>query len=436
MIGAASHIALGFPRLLRQKARVMRIRALPTALAGAALLLGGGAVLAQIEGGSRGAAPVDSGSAYEVSGVIVDVAGPSADAARYGGWRLAQRKAWVQLSNRLGGGGALVSDGTLDSLVSGIVVENEQIGPQRYVAKLGVLFDRTRAGSLLGISTYSDRSQPMLVIPVQWSGGVGQVFEQRTEWQQAWARYRTGNSSIDYVRPSGSGPDPLLLNVGQTQRPGRGWWRTIIDQYGASDILVPVVTLYRQSPGGPVIGVFEARHGPDNALIGRFTLRVGTPDGLPQLMDTGVKRIDDLYQQARRNGTLRVDYSLSPPPAPDPIATETVPGDETADANTAVLTGGTGLSITVQFDTPAAAAVTSTEAALRAIPGVRSAATTSLALGGVSLMRVAYDGDPAALKAALEARGYQVFGSGQTIRIRRTAQLLPPDLPADNATTG
>ncbi len=414
----------------------MRIRALPTALAGAALLLGGGAVLAQIEGGSRGAAPVDSGSAYEVSGVIVDVAGPSADAARYGGWRLAQRKAWVQLSNRLGGGGALVSDGTLDSLVSGIVVENEQIGPQRYVAKLGVLFDRTRAGSLLGISSYADRSQPMLVIPVQWSGGVGQVFEQRTEWQQAWARYRTGNSSIDYVRPSGSGPDALLLNVGQTQRPGRGWWRTIIDQYGASDILVPVVTLYRQWPGGPVIGVFEARHGPDNALIGRFTLRVGTPDGLPQLMDTGVKRIDDLYQQARRNGTLRVDYSLSPPPAPDPIASETAPVDETADANTAVLTGGTGLSITVQFDTPGAAAVTSTEAALRAIPGVRSAATTSLALGGVSLMRVAYDGDPAALKAALEARGYQVFGSGQTIRIRRTAQLLPPDLPADNATTG
>ena len=57
----------------------MRIRTLPTALAGAALLLSGGAVLAQIEGGSRGAAPVDSGSAYEVSGVTVDVAGKTAD---------------------------------------------------------------------------------------------------------------------------------------------------------------------------------------------------------------------------------------------------------------------------------------------------------------------------------------------------------------------
>jgi hypothetical protein len=436
MIGAASHIALGFPRLLRQKARVTRINALTTALAGAALLLGGGAVLAQIEGGSRGAAPVDSGSAYEVSGVTVDAAGKTAEAARYAGWRLAQRKAWVQLSTRLGGGGGLVSDGTLDSLVSGIVVENEQIGPDRYIAKLGVLFDRTRAGSILGISTYADRSQPMLTIPIQYSGGVGQSFEQSTQWQQAWARYRTGNSSIDYVRPSGSGPDALLLNVGQTQRPGRGWWRTILDQYGASDVLMPVVKLYRQWPGGPVIGVFEARHGPDNDLIGSFTLRVGTSDGIAQLLDTGVKRIDDLYQQARRNGSLRVDYSLSPPPAPEAAVIEDLPTDETADANTAVLTGGEGISVIVQFDTPAATAVSSTEAALRAIPGVRSAATTSLALGGVSLMRVAYDGDPAALKTALEARGYQVFGSGQTIRIRRVSQLLPPDLPADTVTTG
>jgi hypothetical protein len=436
MIGAASHIALGFPRLLVQKARVTRIRTFPAALAGAALLLGGGAVVAQIEGGSRGAAPVDSGSAYEVSGVSVDVAGKTADAARYGGWRLAQRKAWVQLSNRLGGGGAVVSDGTLDSLVSGIVVENEQIGPQRYVAKLGVLFNRARAGALLGISAYSDRSPPMLVIPVQYSGGVGQAFEQRTEWQQAWARYRTGNSSIDYVRPSGSGPDALLLNVGQTIRPGRGWWRTVIDQYGANDILVPVVKLYRQWPGGPVIGVFEARHGPDNMLVGSFTLRVGNPDGVPQLLDAGVKRIDDLYQRALSTGDLRVDETLSPPPAPMPIVAEDGIDDGTLSGMADPLAPGAGLPIIIQYDTPAAATVASTESVLRGILGVRSAATTSLALGGVSLMRITYDGDPAALKTALEARGYQVFGSGQTLRIRRVAQLLPPDVAADAAIVG
>ncbi len=416
---------------------MIRIRPLPAALAAALLLSGGGAVVAQIEGGSRGVAPVDSGGAYEVSGVTVDVAGKTADAARLGGWRLAQRKAWVQLSKRLGGGGGLVSDGTLDSIVSGIVVENEQIGPSRYIAKLGVLFDRGRAGSILGISAYADRSPPMMVIPIEWSGGVGRSFEQPTAWQQAWARYRTGNSTIDYVRPAGSGPDALLLNVGQTQRPGRGWWRSILDQYGANDVLIPVVKLYRQWPGGPIIGVFEARHGPDNELVSRFTLRVGNADGLPQLLDAGVKRMDDVYQQALRSGYLRADPSLSPPPAPEPEISDEVPDDGTlAEDGTASATTGAGIPIIVQFDTPQASVVSTTESALRGIPGVRSAATTSLALGGVSLMRVTYDGDPEALKTALQARGYQVFGSGQTLRIRRVAQLLPADLPTDNATAG
>ena len=38
--------------------------------------------------------------------------------------------------------GAGLSDSTLDGIVAAIVVEQEQIGPRRYVAKLGVLFDR------------------------------------------------------------------------------------------------------------------------------------------------------------------------------------------------------------------------------------------------------------------------------------------------------
>ena len=415
----------------------MRARSLFTSVAAAALLLGTVAV-AQIEGG-RGVAPIDSSGSYEVSGITVDVAAKTADAARYGGWRLAQRKAWVQLSTRLGGGGGLVSDGTLDQIVSGIVVENEQIGPTRYIAKLGVLFDRNRAGSLLGIAAYSDRSRPMLLVPLQVSGGTETVFEQRTDWQEAWARYRTGNSAVDYVRPSGNGADSLLLNAGQISRPGRGWWRTIIDQYGASDILTPVVRLYRSYPGGPVIGVFHARHGPDNQLLGSFTLRVGSAAGLPQLLDAGVKRMDDLFQTALRDGSLSVDPSLSPPPPPTPVATDEAvdeSGDTLAEIVGDVGSGTPGLPVTIQFDTPSASAVANTESLLRGIPGVRSAATSSLALGGVSLMRVTYDGDPDALKAALEVRGFQVLGSGQTLRIRRAPQLLPPSVPNDTTPAG
>jgi hypothetical protein len=407
------------------------------ALAAVAALALASATVAQMDDTGRGVAPVDSAGAFEVSGVTVDVAAKTADGARLGGWRLAQRKAWVQLSRRLGGGGGLVSDGTLDQLVSGIVVENEQIGPTRYIARLGVLFDRGRTGAVLGIATSAGRSTPMLVIPVLWSGGIGQVFEQRTPWQEAWARFRTGSSSVDYIRPSGTGADPLLLNVGQIQRPGRGWWRTIIDQYGASDVLIPTVRLTRQYPGGPVIGAFEARHGPDNDLIGRFLLRVGTSAGVPQLLDTGVQRLDAIYQQALRSGRLEPDVALSPPPKPEDTQAPVPTGDiDTVMANLGTPAIGAGATLTIQFDTPGTASVANTEALVRAIPGVRSAATTSLALGGVSLMRVVTDGGAAALTAALEARGYQVQGAGDTLRIRRAPQVLPPDVPADSKTAG
>ncbi|MGJ3626481.1 hypothetical protein AB5I41_05525 [Sphingomonas sp. MMS24-JH45] len=105
---------------------------------------------------------------------------------------------------RRGGGG--LPDGVLDQLVSAIVVEDEEIGPNRYIARLGVLFDRDRASSILGVSAAIDRSPPMVVIPIVWSTGVGTGFEQRTAWQEAWARYRTGQSEVDDIRPAGTVP--------------------------------------------------------------------------------------------------------------------------------------------------------------------------------------------------------------------------------------
>ena len=389
--------------------------------------------VAQLESGDRGFAAVAGTGTYEVSGIAVDVSAKTADDARYGGWRLAQRKAWAQLAKRLGGSGGGVGDGTLDQLVSGIVVENEQIGPNRYIARLGVLFNRARASSLLGVVDYAAQSAPMLVMPIEMAGGVARAFEGRTDWQAAWARFRPGESPIDYVRPGGTGPDSLLLNYGQAARRGRGQWRAILDQYGASDVLIPTVRLFRQWPGGPVIGVFQARHGPDNDLIGGFTLRVSSADGVPQLMDAGVKRIDALYARALSNGALNRDPGLIPPPKPAAAATDEV-GDliEDVDPTTAASTPGT--TFTLQYDSPTASAVANTESLVRGLSGVRSAGTTSLALGGVSLMRVVFDGDIPALKAALTARGYQVTGEGPTLRIRRS--LLPPDLPPDGPTAG
>ncbi|MDF0489284.1 heavy-metal-associated domain-containing protein [Sphingomonas sp. H39-1-10] len=399
-------------------------------LVASALVASGGLLLAQDAAPPAPTSPSgaigDGSGSYEVSGIRVDVSAGNADAARYAGWRLAQRKGWQMLAQRLGASVGGVSDGALDSMVSGIIVENEQIGPNRYIARLGVLFSRARAGALLGVADQEQRSTSMLTIPIAYSGGAGIAFEQDNPWVQAWGRFRTSTSLIDYVRPSGTGNDSLLLNLGQTTRPGRAWWRTVLDQYGSNDILVPIVRLSRQWPGGPIIGAFEARHGPDNKIVTRFTLRVGNADALPLLLDEGVKRIDAAYQAELRGGALQPDSSLAyvPPVAPTPTPTPTpseTPTDAVSPSGAIALSPGdtATVAITVQVDTPGAAAVTATEAALRGLAGVRSAVTTSLALGGVSVMRVTYDADPALFRAQLEARGWVVNGTGTTIRIRR-----------------
>jgi hypothetical protein len=397
-----------------------------------ALLIGAAAIVyAQLEGGDRGVAPIDSSGSYEVGGITVDVAGKNADDARIGGWREAQRKGWKMLWARVNGQPAAAApglpDSTLDSIVGGIVVEDEQIGTTRYIARLGVLFDRARAGQLLGVRGQTMRSPPMLVIPVIWSGSTPQTFEMRTEWQKAWARFRSGGSPIDYVRPSGTGSDPLLLNVAQARRPGRTWWRMLLDQYGAADIVVPEVLLNRQWPGGPVLARFIARHGPDGHVIETFELRAENGDALPAMLDEGVRRIDEAYSRALRVGRLKPDPSLV-------IEEPELPLDDTLtiDEAVAMVSPMESTAFTIQVETPDAPSVGAAENAIRAVPGVRSASTTSLALGGISVMRVAYDGELGGLRIALAARGWKVEDAGGVLRIRRQGASPPPP----DSTTG
>ncbi len=274
-------------------------------------LIGGGIVVAQIEGPKRGIAPIASTGDFEVTGVSVNVTGKNAFEARQKGWEEAQRLAWSALWRKThGSAGTTLSDSTLDGIVAAIVVQEEQIGPRRYVAKLGVLFDRARAGQLLGVSGVLRRSAPLLLLPVTYTAGAPTVFEQRTSWQRSWAKYRTAESTIDYVRPSGAGGESLLLNAGQIDRRSRIWWRTILDQFGAADVIIPIARIERQWPGGPVIGRFSARYGPDNRFLGSFTLRTSNSSGIPAMMDQAVVRMDELYQSALAAGRLRADASL------------------------------------------------------------------------------------------------------------------------------
>ena len=388
-----------------------------------ALILGFTAValIAQIEG-ERGVPPIASAGDYEVSKVKVDVFGPDADTARYAGWRQAQRLAWRQLWMRINGGtGApALSDSQLEAIVSGIEIEYEQSGPNRYIATLGVLFDRARAGQILGVRSVGMRSPPLLVIPILWDGGVATSYETVNEWQKGWARFRTGDSAIDYVRTSGTSADPLLLNAAQAGRRGRNWWRVLLDQYGAADVVIPIARLKREYPGGPVLGRFTARYGPDNELIGGFSLRAANEASVPAMIDQAIERIDALYTRALNEGVLRPDPSLviEEPVDADALELENAT-DALAESDVLPSAGTATAGFALQYDTPNVASVGQAEGLVRAIPGVQSAATSSLALGGTSVMQVTFQGTADMLRTALQARGYAVAMSGSTMRITR-----------------
>lgn len=410
-------------------------RSLAVIVGGAVLalaLLAGAMLVAQVSG-DRGIAPVASTTDISIGGIEVNVVGKDGEEARMLGWREAQRQAWKKL------GGPDLPDERIQSMVSAIVIEREQLGPRRYVATLGVVFDRARAGALLGADGERQRSAPLLTLPVLVAGGTQTMFEVRNPWQRAWAEYQTGGSAIDYVRPSGAGFESLLLTYGQVGRRSRAWWNNILDTFGAADIIVPVAHLRRQWPGGPVQGTFTARYGPDDTYLASFTLTAPNEETLPRMLEQAVRRFDAIYTRALAQGILQPDPTLArenieissevqalieaarraeeaavSPVAPAP--SQTVAPSVTPP--TAVEPQATA-AYTVQFVTPDAAAVDAVLAAVRSVAGVRGAATTSIAIGGTSVMRVSFAGAPEALAAALSARGFQVNQSGAVLSIRR-----------------
>ena len=400
------------------------------ALAVALVAVGPTRLIAQIEG-ERGIIPVASTSDIEIDGVEVNTTGSNAEEARLNGWQEAARKAWAKA------GGPSMSDGQIQSMVSAVVIEREQIGPRRYIATVSVVFDRARAGQFIGGKNPGSKahSAPLLVIPVLYSGGVAQVYEVKGPWQRAWAEYRAGNSPVDYVRASGGGGDSLLITAGQPGRRSRAWWRNVLDQFGAADVLMPEARLERQWPGGPVRGTFTARYGPDNTFIESFTLTANDEAGVPKMLNDAVLRLDQIYAAALADGRLKPDTTLNVRQGIDPglaalIAAGNAP-EQTADTAASATPTATASAtatptpvvetrtFTVQFSSPDAAAVDAAVGAVRSAPGVKGASTTSLAMGGTSVMRVTYEGDIGTLADALRARGWKVTVGNNALSIRR-----------------
>ena len=396
------------------------------AIAGAAVLAAGAVLIAQVSG-DRGIPPVAASTDISVGGIEVNVVGKSPEDAREQGWKQAELLAWKKI------GGPDLPQGQIESMVSAVVIQQERVGPRRYVATLGVVFDRKRAGALLGAVGEKAHSAPMLTLPVLISGGTQTMYEVRNPWQQAWAEFQAGASAIDYVRPVGAGGDSLLLTYGQTGRRSRAWWNNILDSYGAADIIVPVARLERQWPGGPIKATFTARYGPDNTYLGEFGMTAPSEAAVPKMFEMAVARFDQMFSQALDDGRLRPDPTLGRQniqisPAVQALIEASRAAEATAAAGAQPVPGASATpapdaqtvnSFSVHFATPSAASVDAGLAYVRSAPGVRGAATSSIAIGGTSVMRVSFAGDVNALAAALRSRGFQVNNVAGILVIRR-----------------
>ena len=369
-------------------------------------------VLAQETGGG--------GAAYVIGGIAVDTSAKTTYDARMAAYRIARAKAWPLLWNRLTGEAATsaphLDDGTLQQMVAGIEIEGERFSTTRYIATLGVVFDRARASARFAGTAGALHSGPMLLLPIFDDAGARTLYQVKTPWISAWTRFSEGLSPIDYVIASGSAGDNVLLTSYQAQRTDRTLWRNILNRFEAVDVLVAEVRLTRSFPGGPVAARFVARHGPDGTLLGSFELRANTEAGLDAMLDQGVRRVDQIYADALRAGQLVSEKDLTAELEPILSAAPDIGGAAVDLA---------GASLDADVATPDAKSWGEIEAALRATPTVGAVSLTSLSLGGTSQIAIRYTDTLDVLRYRLDQNGLRL--DGRVLRRKRPGDAPVPE---------
>jgi hypothetical protein len=359
------------------------------------------------------------GAAYVIGGIPVDTAAKTTYDARLAAYAIARRKAWPMLWNRLTGqaesAAPRLGDSQLQAMVAGIEVEGERFSTTRYIARLGVVFDRARASAYFTGTAGALQSGPMLLLPIFTDGGARTLYQTRTPWIAAWTRFSEGLSPIDYVIASGSAGDNILLTSYQTARGDRALWRNILSRFGSTDVLIAEVRLVRSFPGGPVAAEFIARHGPDATELGRLSL-TASAEGVDAMLDAGVRAIDGIYGQALREGRLGSD--------PDLIA-ELEPIISLAPDIAAPMFMG-GASIEADVATPDGKVFGEIEALLRSTPTVGGVTLTSVSLGGISRIVIRHTNTPEMLRYQLDQKGLRLAETATGILLRRRA---PGDAP-------
>ena len=249
-------------------------------------------------------------------------AAPTRKSARYAGWRIAQRQGfralWAKMHNapitrRRTCPTVRSTRSSARSMSSASRSGPTATSPTSASCSTA---PAPRSSSASRAARCSAR-QPMLLIPITVTAGTETSVELRNAWQRAWAQFRTSQSPIDYVRVSGMGVDPLLVNAAQTARPGAAGGATCSTCTARPTSWSPRSSCSAPIPADRRARRFIGRHGPDNEIVGGFTLTAPNSDAIPAMMARG--RAAHGRSCSRRRSppaSCQRDPSLNLPPPP------------------------------------------------------------------------------------------------------------------------
>ncbi len=268
------------------------------------LMLGGSAMRAQLDGADRGIAPMTARAVSRLAGSRSTSRAANAEAARSEGWRRAQLLGWRRSGRAPTTGPSTrprtCPNSTLDPASSPESSSSRSRSARPAISPGSACCSTGRGpGSCSAFPAQIRRSAPMLLIPVMMTGSTSYSFEFRNLWQRAWAEYRTAGST-DRLCPHRRARD---RSAAAERRPDlRRGPRLVADAarpiWRGRHHRSPRSTCRRLYPGGPAIGIFTARYGPDGTFLGRFVLRAANSGAIRTMLDEGVRRLDGLYRQA------------------------------------------------------------------------------------------------------------------------------------------
>jgi Uncharacterized protein conserved in bacteria (DUF2066) len=333
---------------------------------------------------------------FSVEGIEVDVKGPTAEDARVGAFRVAAKKGWGKLWDKLvdpgyKGKAPAISDADVYRVVSSIDVSNERMSATRYIARIAIAFDPGAVRAALarsGAGFTQSRNRAMLLMPVLVDGGAATVYEPGNPWALTWAKFPLIRSSIEYIRAEGTLADTMMLNSFVARNRSPEVIASLLGRYRADGVVVAKATLTRTYPGGPVSGVFAAYTGNSTTPVDQFTLRCNSDTLLTEMLEEAIKRLDIAFSA---NAKTQREVVTGP-----------------VKLGRVVAVGG----VVALVSTPDAAALESWTARLRSVRTVGGVTVSELSLGGTSSLRIAANEGRDWLLYELDQRGLRMEGDG------------------------